>query len=261
MPELNHDNYQSAHEEGKLMGALPKKEDSRNIMMMAVVNTQVSPPPVSEIWQKRYKRPFTPYHQQRYGSCTISSQAEGLRLWERKEQFGRDVFIPEDSIDKRYFRLSGGQDTGLYELDALNDFRSNGFEVSSKKYTIDAFTEVNVKEVEQMKLAIHVFRGMKICYAVTDTMYNSAPDTVIDDDTSAVVGFHSMFAHGYEKAGIWMTHTWNRPPQLFTWKYVLARASEGYTCVDSKDIRIASLVNLPKLRAAVSEAVNTPASV
>lgn len=260
--ETTPDKYQTIVQENKLLGAKEKKFDARNLMMTTFVDLSKSPP-VNFNLEKRYKRPFSPYHTQRMGSCTISSQAEALRHWERAEQFGRDIFIPEDIIDARYVdlsnRLYGGGDNGAYELDALKDFKETGFKFNKRQYKIDAFTEVPIADAELLKYAISNFRGIKICVAVTNTMYNSSPEAVVDDDTSQVIGYHSMYGMGYETAaGMWIVHTWNRPPQLFTWAYIKNRATEAYTCVDSKNVKIQEIVNLKKLHAAVTEVENTP---
>lgn len=259
-------NYQEMPQEGdKILGAKEKKNDRRNLMMVSIVDPAKIEPKMPDIvnWQTRYKRPFTPYHTQRYGSCTISSQAEQVRVFARREQFGRDIFIPEADIDKRYFdltqRLYGGGDQGAYELDALNDWRVNGFSLNRRKYIIDGFTEVSIAE-NLLKVAIFVFRGIKICYAVTQTMYHANPGDIVHNDNSAVIGYHSMYSHGFQPEGLWMTHTWNQPPQLFAWDFVLARATEAYSCVDSKDIRLQEMANLKKFSTLKKEAVDAPAS-
>lgn len=253
-----HENYQEIHEGEKLMGALPKKQDDRNLMMVDLVDTSESPPPEYNL-EALYKLPFTPYHSQDLGSCTISSQAEYIRHVERQVQFGRDIFIPGDIIDARYMRLSGGVDSGLYELDALKDLRAVGFVFGNINYKIDAFVEVAVKDRVAVEFAIANFSGVKMCFEVSSTFYHSPPDSVVDDDDSPSIGGHSMYIMGYEDRGIWVVHTWNRPPQLLTWKYVQNRGSESYSLIDAKDISIASIVDMAQLKQAVTDAVNTPA--
>jgi hypothetical protein len=238
-----HENYQTIHEDGKLMGALPKKEDPRNLQMLELVDTSKSPPPEYNL-ERLYKKPFTPYHHQTLGSCTISSQAEYVRHVERREQFGRDIFIPEDNINERYMRLSGGVDSGLYELDALNDLRTNGFSFGKIQYKVDAFVEVPVKDQTAVEFAIANFRGVKMCFTVSDTFYHSAPDAVVDDDASADLGGHSMYVMGYEVRGVWV---------------VQGRGSESYSLVDAKDIKLAQIMNMQLLKAKIREADNTPA--
>jgi hypothetical protein len=263
----NHEAYQSIHVDGKLMGALPKKHDGRNLLLPNFIDTSQSPPRTFDGELKkgvgpelRYKAPFEPFRGQTFGSCTISSQAEWLRRVERVAKFGKDLYIPDDVVDKRYFRLAGDPnwesgsfntqqyDTGLYELDAINDLLNVGFVHKTWTYRITGFAEVPI-DIELMKLAIATFGGIKVCINVPMNLYHSQADDRVDyDPQSADVGGHSMFWNAYDEQDFWAVHTWKRKRQRLSYEFVKHKATEAYSLIDAKDIKAMKAFDLPKFK-------------
>ncbi len=271
-PVVQHENYQTTHVDGKLMGALkPDVADKRTIRLMQFVDTSKSPPPTFD-WELkdgqgpelRYALPFEPFRSQQFGSCTISKQAEFLRRVERANNFGKDLYIPDDIVNQRYFRLSGGQDTGLYETVALNDFVQNGFTFGQWTYKITGYASVGdaganrVTDLDALRFSIANFNGAALCIDVPQNLYHSAPDDKVDyDPASPIVGGHSMYWDAYDTQGFWMVHTWNRKRQYVTNAFVTNLATEAHTLVDAQNIKVQKLMDVKRFKAAVKEAQNT----
>lgn len=250
----NPEAYQSVPPQtDQFLGALPPKRDKRNLMLAPYMDVQKSPPESYDVETKntgapRYKAPFEPFRGQTMGSCTISSQAEYVRRIERPRTFGRDLYVPDSVVDARYIdlsnRLYGGGDNGAYELDAINDFLNLGFTFQPFgkrrwQYKISGFAEVPVRDQLLMKIAIWKFKGIKICFAVHQNMYYSGQDEVVTwQPNSPIVGYHSMYADGYDPGNMILVHTWNRKRQRFSWEYVLNAATEAYTLIDAANIRV-----------------------
>jgi hypothetical protein len=267
-----HENYQNIHTDGQLMGALkPDTADTRTVRLMEFADTSKSAPLTFDWEMKggqgtvlRYKKPFEPFRGQQFGSCTISSQAEYLRRVERSVKFGKDLYISDDIVNQRYFRLSGGQDTGLYETDALNDLVTTGFVFDTWNYKITGYASVGdagqnkVTDLDALRFAIANFNGAKLCIDVPQNLYHSAPDDQIDyDPASPIVGGHSMYWDAYDTSGFWVVHTWTRKRQYVTNAFVTNLATEAHSLIDAKDVRMAKLIDMKKFKAAVREAQNT----
>jgi hypothetical protein len=274
--EDNHTAYQTVHEDHKLLGALPKKPDARNLIATQFMDTSKSPPRTFDAELKhgigpalRYKKSFEPFRGQGYGSCTISSQAEWLRRKERAVKFGKDLYIPDDVVNKRYFRLAGDPnwqsgnynvqqyDNGLYELDAINDLLKVGFIHGGWTYKIDGFAEVPL-QLELMKMAIATFGGIKVCIDVPMNFYHSGPDDQVDYDGSSIVGGHSMYWNAYDESTFMCVHTWTRKRQHVTNKFVEHCATESYSLIDAKDVKVQEFFDLKKFKQAQQEVMAQP---
>ena len=89
-----------------------------------------------------------------YGNCTICGLAHLETLW---EAFLGKTLIPAQSlVEKTYFQLTGGADTGLAELDVLNWWRKNRFNGSN----ILCYVSVDPSNMEHVKLAISMFGAL-----------------------------------------------------------------------------------------------------
>ncbi len=275
--EDNHENYQTIHVDGKLLGALPKKEDPRTLKLKNFLDTPQSPPRSYDFEMKdgigpdlRYALPFEPFRGQQWGSCTISSQAEYIRRRVRGTNFGSDLYIDDTTVNRRYFKLAGDPtwdsdsgnpqfDTGLYELDALNDLVKNGFTFGEWQYTIAGYAEIDIKDLDHLRMAIATFGGIKVCIDVPMNLYHSNPDEVVPYVSgSQSVGGHSMYWNAYDESTFTMVHTWNRKRQRVTTELASHIITEGYSLIDSKDIRVASVIDLGAFKEAVREVINTP---
>lgn len=266
-----HENYQKIHEGPKLMGALkPDKADERTVKMMDFLDTSKSPPRTFDEELKkgvgpepRYKKPFEPYRSQQFGSCTISSTAEYFRRVERGVKFGKDLYIPDDIVNQVYFGISGGQDTGLYETDALNYMVATGFKFGKWVYKLLGYAAVGdpasgTWELDQLRMAIATFHGAKVDIDVPMNLYHSGPDDKIDVvEGSELVGDHSMYWNAYEETGFWMVHTWDRKRQFVTNAFAQRYITELHSLVDAKDEKLAQVFDVKGFKKAVKEAQNT----
>jgi hypothetical protein len=174
------------------------------------------------------------------------------------------LYISDDIVNQRYFRLSGGQDTGLYETDALNDLVQTGFTFGQWTYKITGYGSVGdantpkVTNLDALRFAIANFNGAKLCIDVPQNLYHSAPDDQIDYvPSSPIVGGHSMYWDAYDTSGFWVVHTWNRKRQYVTNAFVTNLATEAHSLVDARNIKVQKILDVKKFKAAVREAQNT----
>lgn len=148
----------------KKLGKMPVKRDARNLKAARYLASTF---PASYDWQKnRTPVPSRTFGNDSYGDCTVASQANCISRFERREQ-RRTILIPDQTVIANYLEMTGGADDGWYELDALKRWRTKGVRASStRSYTIDGFTEVNPRSIEEMKAAIWQFKLMKVCFSL-----------------------------------------------------------------------------------------------
>ena len=233
----------------KKLGKERKKDDARNLMAARYLASEF---PASYDWQKRRRLlPARTFGNTSYGDCTLASQANALMRFERMEQ-RRTVVIPDQTVIQNYLEMTGGEDSGWYELEALKRWRTTGFNTrADRKYTIDGFAEINPRNIDEMKAAIYQFKVVKVCFglpwawsAIDPPGYASASSTEGPwdigegpDYEAYSWGGHSMMTDWYDDIGLYAVHTWYegaKPArQLVTWAAVQAYCDEAYSVVDS----------------------------
>lgn len=236
----------------KLLGKLDPKQDGRNLM--AARYLAPIPFPASYDWQyRRRPMPARAFGNDRYGDCTLASQANATSRFERIEQ-RRTVLLADDLVVSNYLAMTGGEDSGWYELDALKRWRTIGFSVSpTRTYTIDAFAQIHQANVAEVKAALWQFKAIKVCFNLPLAWERIEPHGYVEPGGVEGVwgtgsgslyragswGGHSMTADGYNSDGILVVHSWYRGPtparQLVTWDAVRQYADEAYSVVDSFD--------------------------
>lgn len=232
----------------KLLGKGPKKEDHRNLMAARYLASEF---PARYAWQKgRRPVPARSFGNTSYGDCTLASQANCVIRFERTEQ-RRTVLIPDQTVIRNYLDMTGGQDAGYFELDAIKRWRTTGFDMPRDRfYRIDGFAEVNPKNIDEVKAALFQHGLIKVCFALPIAWAGIDPPTYAADGIGGIWdvgvgstfepyswGGHSLMADMYDERGLWVSHTWYDGPvaarQLVTWEAVQQYCDEAYSIVDS----------------------------
>lgn len=232
----------------KNLGKAPKKEDRRNLMAARYLASGF---PERYAWQKgRRMVPARTFGNTSYGDCTLASQANAVIRFERVEQ-RRTVLVPDQTVIQNYLDMTGGQDTGWYELEALKRWRTKGFDLpKGRTYQIDGFAEINPSNIDEIKAALWQFKVIKVCFALPIAWASIDPPAYAANGVGGIWdvgtgpsftanswGGHSMMADAYTEQGLWVSHTWYEGKvaarQLVTWDAVKAYCDEAYSVVDS----------------------------
>lgn len=96
----------------------------------------------------------------RLGDCTIAAAAHAITVWDGL--VGKRKVMPEAAVTKLYMHLTGGLDSGLNELDVLNQWRQKP--VDGER--ILAFAAIDVKNHTQIQQAIELFGGVYLGFQV-----------------------------------------------------------------------------------------------
>jgi hypothetical protein len=243
--------------DSKCLGKKPARGDARTLNFARFVQLD-RVPKAYDPWKTRAPFPARSFGNTSLGDCTRASQAIAAMRFERIETRATPQ-ITDDEVRRVYregCRRHYGttDDVGMYEVDALSDFRKPEYtfkDTHGRPITIDAFTQVNVRDREEVKAAIALSGkfGIKICLNLPLAYSRIEPPDVWDvpadgkftgDWEPGSWGGHSLFADAYDARGIRLCHSWFDGAgveyhQWLTWSGLSAFADESYWIVDSID--------------------------
>lgn len=233
----------------KKLGRLPAKKDPRSVLFADFVRPSAKAPLTNNFWKDK-KFPLDSFGNTTVGDCTIASQALMATRMEDIET-KKIPSIPQKNVLASYYamtkRLYGGGDTGANEEDALKNWRDKTHTFKDAKgnpLTIDAFTKLNHKSKEELKLAMFLSngRGIKVCFNLPVAFQNMKiwdlpkNQPLLGDWTPGSWGGHSMFLNGdYDDKYVNWPTTWGEPDIKISWAALAAFCDEAHSVVDSVD--------------------------
>jgi hypothetical protein len=232
------------------LGKRPAMARPSSLMFANYVNAAELPlPSSSEFWVKRAAFPLGTWGNNQKGNCTIASQVVMAMRLNRLEDRQTPQFTDTEALrvyDAMSLRLYGGGDNGAYEEDALSNWRKPDLtfrDTYGRPHTIDAYTRLDPKSIQQIKAAIWLggSHGIKLCLALPLTWRGSigriwdtpADGRLINDWQPYSWGGHSMYADDYDADGVYVQHTWGIRRQLVTWRAIAAYCDEAHSIIDS----------------------------
>lgn len=157
------------------------------------------------------------------GDCTCAALAHAITCY--RGLIGKRVVPTAASVEKRYRSLTGGPDTGLNELDVLNDWRKHPFDGDE----ILAYVAVDPKNHDHVRQAIALFGGVYLGFqvqrnAIADFQAHRTwtPGKLTPDG-------HAVYAVAYDADGVTVL-TWGAT-QRGTWGWWDQCVDEAYAIV------------------------------
>jgi hypothetical protein len=138
-----------AFKTGRLPGVRPTALKDFEVYATGPIPT---PPPTREVPKSVYPMDCN----DRLGDCTIAGVVHLLEAW-NVESSEHDAIPGESVIESEYFKLTGGEDTGLVENAVLSTWHTQGL-FGNK---IAGYAPVNPKDLLQLHQAIAFYGG---CY-------------------------------------------------------------------------------------------------
>lgn len=233
----------------KKLGRLPVKDDPRSVLFAQFVRPAAKAPTTLNFWKDK-KFPLASFGNTSVGDCTIASQALMALRMEDLETKKIPTITDKSVLDAYYAltkRLYGGGDTGAYEEDALSNWRDPKHTFKDSKghaLTIDAYTKLNPKNKEELKLAMFLSkgRGIKVCFNLPVAFQKLTTwdipknQPLLGDWTPGSWGGHSMYLNGdYDDKYVTWPTTWNEPDFKISWAAIAAYCDEAHSIVDSID--------------------------
>jgi hypothetical protein len=184
------------------LGKKPAKIDARTFQLAPLLKEL---PPIPTAWSWDAAHPGfsipTPMFANDYlGDCVIAGRAHQTLRFEAFEQ-NKVIVIRDKDVTREYFLESGGIDSGLVMLDAMNAWRQRGWRIGcclSRPYKVYAFAQVNPKEVDMLQAAIYLLSGIQTGILLPLSAQNqTGPDGVWDvGGPAGEWGGHAVFIEG-----------------------------------------------------------------
>jgi hypothetical protein len=232
-------------------GKHPPKLDYRTLRFKNYLTPAIaSPPPSENVLTRVYAKLKTTDPTKLFpidgndtlGDCTIAAMAHAITTY--RGLLGSEDIMPHQAVVKLYKQLTGGQDTGLNELDVLNYWRKHG--VSTDK--ILAYASIDPKNHTHVEQSIQLFGGVYLGFQVQQNCVQEfqarqpwKPGPLTNDG-------HAVFAVAYDKNGVTVL-TWGNTQQA-TWAWWDECVDEAYAILpqDAKNPNFAPGFNIAQLQ-------------
>lgn len=217
-------------------GKHPAKRDYRTLRFKKYVTAALPAPPASyDILPKVYQnldstdpsRIFPMDGNDQYGDCTIAALAHASTAYHGLVGKKGHILSAKSAV-KLYFKLTGGVDSGLNELDVMNYWRKH----SAASEKILAFAALDHANHTHIKQAIRLFGGVYLGFQVQEAcmdQFNAkkpwTPGPLTNDG-------HAVYAVAYDDAGVTVL-TWGST-QKGTWAWWDECVDEAYAILPAE---------------------------
>lgn len=242
-------------------GKRPPRLDPRTLRFLSYASTLPPPPPAFTALPRveaALNNPHPMYlfpmdGNNRYGNCTIAAVAHSITLYQAF--VGRRWRPSAKNAIREYLSLSDGQDSGLYELDVLNHWRSRGFFASSSRaaHKILAYAALPPHSHDHLKQAISIFGAVYLGFRVTEETLSQFHDHQPWTPAPFTGSGHAVIAVAYDPSYLTLL-TWGAT-QRGTWDWWDACVDECYAILPSEAAvsQYAPGFDLPALQRDLSE--------
>jgi len=181
------------------------------------------------------------------GDCTCAGLAHAITTY--SGLVGKKVVMAKTAVVKLYYHLTGGQDTGLNELDVLNYWRQN----SVDGVEILAYVKIDPKNHTHVQQAMQLFGGVYLGFQVQQNAIQEfdahqpwTPGPLTNDG-------HAVYAVAYDGNGVTVL-TWGNTQQA-TWAWWDECVDEAYAILppQAKDPAFAPGYNLAQLQSDLND--------
>lgn len=227
------------------LGKKDYKFDKKTLKLGAAISPTVVYPHTFDFDKGRAPFPLQVWGNDEWGDCAKVAQANQVIRLERLEQ-RRTLPITADTVIAAYKAETGAvtpedvNDQGLVMLDNNRLWRTEGFEVKTKRYKIAAFGELEPSDLNQLRAAIYLLHGVQFGLALPisaqaqtrtgkwDVVPTNGPQT-----RPGSWGGHAVFSKRYDEHGFEVL-TWGRKVYM-TNEFVLRYCDEAWAVVDDFD--------------------------
>lgn len=228
------------------LGKREAKRDARNIGLKAILPKKALPSPPFEYDvdfnnQDIWPLPMPVFANDKWGCCVIAGRANFTLRMERLEQ-GVPLPITDEDVLREYWKEQGDPngtekpDNGLYVLDSIKRWRSEGWMAAGNLYNIYAFAEIDHHNPYEVIQAIYLLNGLMVGASLPQSCIDQLDRkeiwTVLPDD-GGCVGGHLMYVMAYTRTGP-VFLTWGQR-QVATWEWFMKYVDEAYGVVDDRN--------------------------
>jgi hypothetical protein len=240
-------------------GKHPTKRDYRTLLLRDYLTSSLAPPPASvDVLARVYSKLgisdptelFPMDGNDTLGDCTIAALAHATTTY--NGLVGKKRIVSQKVVEKTYYHLTGGVDSGCNELDVLNYWRQKS--VSNEK--ILAYVSIDVHNHTHVQQAVQLFGGAYIGFQVQENCqeeFNAGepwtPGPLTQDG-------HAVYVVGYDSAGVTVL-TWGNT-QKATWDWWDECVDEAYAILppQAKKTDFAPGFDFDQLQADLNDVAN-----
>lgn len=239
------------------LGKKPHVDDRRTLKLAKFMLPTVRVPAVYDF--DKIRKPFKihMWGNDNWGDCVFAARANSQVRLERIEQ-RRTIPLTDNDVVEIYKRLTGSQspgdanDEGYVILEAMKQWRKEGWKIGSRNYTIDAFGEVNHQSITELQAACYMLTGVTFGFALPRAaagknawLYNG--ETGPDWEPGSWGG-HCVYSARYDQGNFYVL-SWGRVMQVNN-AFIQKFADEAWAVVDSADSwRVKETIDVPQLLA------------
>lgn len=196
----------------------PNKKDLA--MKMYVIGAKLPDIPVASYPFKAFNGDLRMLENDKYGCCVWSGAYHEHMIWNAES--GKAFNCTDQNVLDAYSAVTGfkpddpSTDNGTNVRDALNYRRNVGLkDANNQVHKLDAFLNVNAKDIEQLKTAVYLFDAVGIGIAVYDYMMEQFEDGKewAAKKSGKLEGYHYVPVVGYDKRYLYVI-TWGKIQKL-----------------------------------------------
>jgi len=185
----------------------------------------------------------------RLGDCVVAGHIH-LSQAVAQEIGGTYTYPGDAATQVEYFKLTGGQDTGLSESTFLQTARQAPILGSQ----VDTFCPIDHTQMDHVKSAIYAFGGAFLGVVLPQSAQNQFPGTWSVVPGSPIEGGHCIVAIGYDTQFVYIV-TWGKVIRC-TWEWFNEYVEEAYAIIYNDEVHknhgpLATL-DIAKLRADIT---------
>jgi hypothetical protein len=225
------------------LGKQDHKPDPLTLKMARYFLPDVIAPARYDFDTGKVKFPLRMWQNNKWGDCVVAGEANQLLRLERIEQ-RRTIKITDQEVIKRYQGFTGAQnpgdenDIGVVVLNAMSDWKHNGFHTHAHNFKISAYGELDASSGAQLRRGIYILHGIHMGLALplaAQTMgyvwdYNGQKGS---DWQPNSWGGHLVYCKAYTPTHI-KALTWGSEIQISD-SFIDRYCDEAWAVVDSLD--------------------------
>jgi hypothetical protein len=210
-------------------GKHPPKQDYRTLHLGDYLTPKLTPPPSSyNVLKQVYEKLgtadptklFPMDGNDQIGDCTIAALAHATTTY--CGMLGKHKIMTTPAVEKIYYHLTGGVDSGLNELDVLNFWRQKS--VSGEK--ILGYVSISPKNHTHIQQAIKLFGGVYLGFQVQRNCIEDFNARKPWTPAKLTKDGHAVYAVAYDASGVTVL-TWGNTQQG-TWAWWDECVDEAY---------------------------------
>jgi hypothetical protein len=165
-----------------------------------------TPPPATFDWTKGRKVKLPILGNSKVGDCYLADPLHLIQIW-TFQHGSQAVFVEQDAIN-RYYKMTGGRDSGLGDSDVFPAWKTGFLAVNGQYRILDEMT-VDPSDDTAVALGMYYFCGASYTCTLCNNWYRSgAPGVIWDMPGGGTAGGHAMAMSGKNSRGNYPLETW-----------------------------------------------------